>query len=281
MLDTRINTLETEIAADVLAFAGPIIWSMDDLIRDAVEERQPKRGKLAVVLETGGGYIEVAQRIADTIRKHYGYVEFIIPNFAMSAGTVLCMAGDAIHMDYYSILGPIDPQVERPGSGEWVPALGYLKQYERLIKKSQEGELTTAELAFLVQRFDPGELYRYEQERELSISLLKEWLVKYKFKNWKKTETRGVAVTEQIKIDRAAAIAEMLNETERWHSHSRPISMEVLRKDLKLQIEDFGLNPTLNRAIRDYYKLLRDYMTKTRANIAVHWHEHFVSLGGD
>ena len=253
---------------------------MDDLIREAVEGIQAKRTKLVVVLETGGGLIEVAQRIAETLRHHYAYVEFIIPNYAMSAGTVLCMAGDAIHMDYYSILGPIDPQVQRPGTGEWVPALGYLKQYERLIEKSNQGTLTTAELAFLVQRFDPGELYRYEQERELSISLLKDWLARYKFKNWKVTETSKTPVTDAMKIERAATIAAMLNDTDRWHSHSRPISMAILRNDLKLQIEDFGQTQDLDRAIREYYRLLRDYMAKLGATAVVHRHKHFVSLSG-
>src|SRR5579863_7668178 len=102
----------------------------------------------------------------------------------MSAGTVLVMSGDAIHMDYYSLLGPIDPQLERAGSADLVPALGYLVQFERLIEKSRKGKLTTAELTFLVEKFDPAELYSYEQARELSIALLKEWLVRYKFKNW-------------------------------------------------------------------------------------------------
>ena len=38
-------------------------------------------------------------------------------------------------MDYYSVLGPIDPQVNR-GEG-LVPALGYLKKYDELIEKSE------------------------------------------------------------------------------------------------------------------------------------------------
>jgi hypothetical protein len=42
--------------------------------------------------------------------------------------------------------------------------------------------LTTAELFYLVQSFDPVELYGYEQERELSIELLKGWLQNCKFK---------------------------------------------------------------------------------------------------
>jgi len=52
-------------------------------------------------------------------------VDFLIPSHAMSAGTILAMSGDAIHMDYYSVLGPIDPQVENQ-EGRLIPALGYL-----------------------------------------------------------------------------------------------------------------------------------------------------------
>ncbi len=111
----------------------------------------------------------------------------------MSAGTVLVMSGDSIYMDYSSALGPIDPQIQRAGGNALVPALGYLEQYDRLIKKSANGTLTSAELAYLIDKFDPAELYYYEQARELSIALLKEWLVKYKFKNWTTTQTKEKA----------------------------------------------------------------------------------------
>lgn len=262
-LQGYLQNLEQVLEADVLTFCGPIAGRMDDLVRDAVELRQPKRTRLAVILETQGGHIEVAQRIADTLRHHYAnYVEFIIPNYAMSAGTVLVMSGDLIRMDYYSVLGPIDPQVQRPGSQVWIPALGYLVQYQRLIDKSKKGVLTTAEATFLIEKFDPAELYRYEQERELSITLLKEWLVKYKFKNWTRTATRGLRVTKKMRDRRAAEIAEALNATDRWHSHARGISMSVLRDQLNLRIEDFGQDPRLNVPLRMYYRLLTDYMMK-------------------
>lgn len=109
-------------------------------------------------------------------------------------------------MDYASVLGPIDPQLDR--GGVLVPALGYLEQCKRLIAKSAAGTLTTAELAYLVEKFDPAELYRYEQERELSIALLEDWLVKYKFKNWKVTETSKKPVTATMRKKRAKAIGE-------------------------------------------------------------------------
>lgn len=268
-LDDHVKALEKHLSADVLAFVGPIVNGVDDIIRDAVESRKSRRASLALVLETNGGFIEVTQRIADTLRRHYKRVDFIIPNHAMSAGTVLVMSGDAIHMDYYAVLGPIDPQVQRAGGG-FIPARGYLIQYERLMKKAKAGTLNTAEMSFLIQKFDLAELYRYEQAQELSVTLLKEWLTKYKFRNWKKTRTRGQKVSAALRTARAAEVAICLNDTDRWHSHGRGISMDVLRNIVKVEIEDFGAKPERSRLIRGYHKLLVDYMAKLGHGGALH-----------
>ena len=203
-LDDRILEIEGRHGADAISFCGPIVFGVDDILRIAVEKKhkqRPRRNKLVILLTTLGGYIEVVQRMVDILRSHYKLVDFVIPNYAYSAGTVLAMSGDAIYMDYYSRLGPIDPQVESQ-TGRPVPALGYLERYNELLKKANTGTISTAEVQILLQ-FDQAELYQYEQARELSITLLKQWLVKYKFKNWKKTETRRLKVTKQIKTDRA------------------------------------------------------------------------------
>jgi Serine dehydrogenase proteinase len=278
-LDTHSTVVEERMKGDVLAFFGPILYGVEDHIRIAVEETKKKRRRLVVVLETFGGYIEVVQRIADTLRHHYGQIDFVIPDYAMSAGTVLVMSGDAIHMDYFSVLGPIDPQVGRP-DGKMIPALGYLEKYNELIAKSQSGTLTTAEMSFLISKFDPAELYQYERAKELSNSLLKEWLVRYKFKNWKVTRTHRRKVTKKMKIARAAEIADKLNDTKKWNSHGRGISMQVLRRDLNLEIEDLGQDEELSACIRGYYKLLRDYMAKRGHSWVVHTREQYRPIGG-
>jgi hypothetical protein len=275
-LSEALNRVAFKAGGDCLTFVGPIVNGIEDYFRDAIEAKDAKQEKLFVILETTGGYIEVVQRIADTLRHHYGQLEFIVPNFAMSAGTVLVMAGDAIHMDYYSILGPIDPQVER--NGHMIPALGYLIQYERLIEKSRRNVLTTAELAFLVQNFDGAELYRYEQARNLSVALLKEWLVKYKFKNWNRTAGRNKKVTPSMRMHRAEQIANTLSDTERWNSHGRGISRDVLMKDVRLQVEDFGADTELDDAIRRYYKLLKDFMMRMRHSAVIHLDSKFLPL---
>ncbi len=263
-LDQRARDLEKTLGSHVLSFSGDIIGGVDDRIRSVVERRKSEGKdckKLTMLVTTLGGYIEVVQRIVDTLRHNYDVVDFVVPNYAFSAGTVLVMSGDAIWMDYYSRLGPIDPQVASQ-SGKPVPATGYLRQWERLIQKAKDGKITLPEIQLMIQGFDQAELYSYEQQRELSIALLKEWLTKYKFKNWTKTATRGVTVTDRMRKARASKIAKQLSNTERWHVHSYGISMDVLREEMNLLIDDFGSKPKPSTQIKGYYGLLDDYMVK-------------------
>ena len=271
-LDENIKALEATLGSDVVAFVGDITGGVDDLFREIIEKKvkvKPRRNKLTVIITTLGGYIEIVQRVVDTFRHYYKIVEFIVPNYAYSAGTVFVMSGDKIHMDYYSRLGPIDPQVETQ-DGKAVPALGYLKQWERLIEKAQGGNITLPEVQLMIQRFDQAELYKYEQARELSISLLEDWLAKYKFKNWTITKSRKIPVTTAMRKKRAKEIAEELNNTDTWHTHGYGISMQVLQRKLKLIIDDFSKNKILSRQISDYQNLLDDYMAKMRHGGIIH-----------
>jgi hypothetical protein len=275
--------LEKTMNAHVVTFWGPIQRPVDQLIKQAIEHRVQKRlprtKRLAFILQTSGGYIETAERIANTLRRHYSWIAFIVPNFAMSAGTVLVMSGDEIWMTYFSTLGPIDPQIERRDGKGMMPALGYLAKYDELVEKSRDGTLTSVEAAFFVQNFDAAELYSYEQAKKLSIELLKEWLVKYKFKNWKKTKTRGLTVTPKMRRDRAEEIGTKLSKTDEWFSHGRGISMEVLRKKLKLEIEDIDRRSEVRDALRDYYELLENYLGTIGAGGALHTSDLLIPFG--
>ncbi len=278
-LRERLEELESQVDGDVISLVGPMVDPIDDRVRTSIETLRADRtrDKLLVLLETDGGYAEIVQRIAETMRHHYNRVEFLVPNRAMSAGTILVMSGDDILMDYYSVLGPIDPQVASK-SGKQVPALGYLVQYQRLMEKAQAGTLNTAEMLLLTESFDQADLYRYEQARNLSVTLLKDWLARYKFKDWLTTETNGTDVTPAMREQRATTIAEILNDTERWHTHGRGISMQVLRRDLNLRITDFEQDKALAGRIRQYYRLLMDYIGKIGSPGVIHTRLDLVPL---
>ncbi len=268
MIVNALLELEKVTDGDVLCYSGPIIDGNENIFLDIIEELacdQDKRNVLNVVLTTTGGSAMAVERYVNIIRKHYEKVVFIIPDYAYSAGTIFCMSGDEIWMDYFSVLGPIDPQVKNK-EGKFVPALGYLDKVNSLIEKAKNGVLTNAEFLIL-KDFDLAELRAYEQAKELTITLLRKWLVKYKFKNWNKHKN-GRSVTREEKEKRAEEIADKLGDNNLWKSHGRPICIEEL-ENLKLKIEDYSDKEELRKVIRKYYNLSKDMMNKYGLNIFI------------
>lgn len=260
-----------QFKADVFSFIGGIRQEYLASFRanmESLANRNSRTVPLAFFVYTPGGVAETVEKMVEIIRHHYSEVWFVIPDIAMSAGTILCMSGDKIYMDYSSALGPIDPQVQN-NDGHLVPALGYLDQVERLIEKSRNGNLTDAEFAIL-QNQDLATLHRYEQARELSISLLKTWLVKYKFKDWSVHSKNGKKVTDDEKAARAVEIAQALSDNKHWHSHGRMIGISTLTSQLKLKIEDYTEKPKLKSAIRRYSDLLLDCVQSRRIDHMFH-----------
>lgn len=263
LLEERLKALEDHFQADVLTYFGPFEGgesSFLKIIEELVDDAN-KKDKIYIVLTTGGGSATVVERIVNILRHHYKEVNFIVPDYAYSAGTIFCMSGDNILMDYFSVLGPIDPQVQNK-EGRLVAALGYLDKINQLIEKANNNTLTQAEFIIL-KDFDLAELRGYEQAKDLTIALLEKWLVKYKFKNWATHRTDvnklGKPVTEDEKIERAKQIASHLSDNNKWKSHGRPINIEAL-KGLRLEIEDYSNNHNRRTLIRDYYDVVSDYV---------------------
>jgi len=269
-LNSNLEALEKYLKADVLWYYGPIQEGSESFFLKLIEqlaEDENKKDILYIILTTPGGSAIAVERYVNIVRHHYNEVNFIVPDQAYSAGTIFCMSGDKILMDYYSVLGPIDPQVFNK-ENKMVPALGYLDKIDALIEKSRIGTLTQAEFIIL-KEFDLAELRAYEQAKELTIDQLKKWLVQYKFKNWNKHKN-GQNVTEEEKIKRAEEIAGKLSNSNIWKSHGRPINIEILEKELKLKIEDFGKNKQLSDLIRTYDRLIVDYIIKKGFTVFIH-----------
>ncbi|MCL2011295.1 MAG: hypothetical protein FWG75_00695 [Cystobacterineae bacterium] len=275
LLAIRSKRLGAHLKAEVLLVASEIRPGLDAAIRVELEKlKQSKKicKTLAICLETIGGHIDVVDRIHTVLRQHFDEVYFVVPDFAYSAGTVLALSGDRIYMDYYSVLGSIDPQIE-DAQGALVPGLGYISKFEELVKRIDEKPpgKAQAETAYLLNKFDPGRLFLLEQAKSRSIALLEEWLSTYKFKDWTKTETGQNPVNAQARRERAQKIADALCNPKLWHSHSRGIGIAELRGDkIKLKIDDFSEERALEEKVRLYYDLAIDYRNKLGARSIIH-----------
>src|SRR6202007_2009918 len=95
LLNDKLRKLEKRFDADVVFFYGEIHAGLVRPFRDLIEDLKKdgkKRDKLAIVLNTGGGSAETAEKLVDIIRFHYKDVTFVVPDYAMSAGTIFCMS---------------------------------------------------------------------------------------------------------------------------------------------------------------------------------------------
>ena len=262
LLYERIVALEDYFKGDCIFYYGVIFPSLEKRFREFIELLQAddaNRKRLIVFLHTPGGSTETVEKMVEIIRHYYSEVYFVVPDEAMSAGTIFCMSGNKIYMDYSSSLGPIDPQVYN--GSDWVPALGYLDQVERMIERSTNNQLTEAELLIL-QSQDLAMLSQFEQAKNLTITLVKKWLVEYKFKDW--------LIHRTEKEERAEEIANILSNNKIWHSHGRKISASTLTNVLRLEIEDYSSNNDLRSMVRSYNDFLIDYINRHDTPIFLH-----------
>ncbi len=119
-----IRDLETERRTRVIAlihrqerigFLGIPLFRYID-INDSEEVLRairltPPDMPIDLVVHTPGGLILSSEQIAMALRRHKGKVTIFVPHYAMSGGTLLCLAADEVVMDENAVLGPVDPRI--------------------------------------------------------------------------------------------------------------------------------------------------------------------------
>lgn len=79
----------------------------DEFRRNVWQKSNPK-GKVDVIVHTYGGVPFVGYMVAQVIRDFSKHVNFIIPEYAFSAGTLLCLSANEILLADHALLSPID-----------------------------------------------------------------------------------------------------------------------------------------------------------------------------
>lgn len=84
--------------------------------------KEPKIDKLVMILESGGGLIEDALKIAQLCKKFSNNFSVIVPYYAKSAATLIALYADELILCKAGELGPVDPQVKHPVFDMTIPA---------------------------------------------------------------------------------------------------------------------------------------------------------------
>ena len=203
-----------------LALSQDDYYLIHDLLKDVGSN------KIDFYIETPGGSGEAAEEVVKCLRNRFEQVSFVVSGEAKSAGTIMVLSADEILMTETGSLGPIDAQVK---VGRFiVSAHDYMEWVDGKREEADKvGKLNPFD-ATMIAQISPGEISGVYHALKYAEDLVVDWLVKYKFKNWIVTETRGVTVTEKMKLNRAQEIAKELTNHAKWRSHGRSIKIRDL-----------------------------------------------------
>lgn len=261
-----LGVLEVAFDADVLVYAArltavpgnlqlPLGITYEDLLPFGDLLAGLKRERVVVILETPGGSGETARDMVELLHEKFRHVTFIVPGMAKSAGTIMVLGGHEIFMGPESCLGPIDAQIMQSG-GKQFSADALLEGFNRVKEEVEKtGKLNAAYIPIL-QQISPGEIQNAINALEFARVTVRDWLVRYKFAEWKTHSSTGLPVTDDERKARAYEISTALSRQELWHTHGRSLRIPDL-ETLRIKISDYSKDPALYEAIQRYFVLLR------------------------
>jgi ATP-dependent protease ClpP protease subunit len=128
---------------------------------------------LDLILHTPGGDLAATESIVDYLHKMFnGNIRAIIPQIAMSAGTMIALSCTEIIMGKQSNLGPIDPQMGG------VACQAVLDEFEQAINDIKANPAAAPLWQAIISKYHPTFLGSCKKSIEWSEKLVGEWLSK-------------------------------------------------------------------------------------------------------
>lgn len=126
---------------------------------------------LDLILHTPGGEIAATESLVDYLRSMFKTdMRAIVPQLAMSGGTMIACACKEIVMGKHSSLGPIDPHFAG------IPAHGVVEEFKRAKKEVQKDQSTIPIWQPIIAKYSPTFIGECEKAIAWSDEMTKEWL---------------------------------------------------------------------------------------------------------
>lgn len=168
---------------------------------------------LDLMLHTPGGDMAATESIVYYLRKMFGTdIRAIIPQIAMSAGTMIACACKCLIMGKQSNIGPFDPQFNG------IPAYGVIEEFKRAVDSVVADPRTTPIWQAVIQKYHPTFIGECEKAIDLSAQIVLDWLRTGMFEN------------DPDKINKTDAIVRFLNNHSDTKTHARHIHVDEAKR---------------------------------------------------
>lgn len=203
-----------------------------------------KKG-LDLMMHTPGGDIAATESLVNYLRKMFGIdIRVIVPQIAMSAGTMIACAAKQIIMGKHSNLGPIDPQVNG------VAAAGVLDEFSDAVNAVKSDPAAASIWQAIIGKYHPTFLGSCQRAINMSRQIVTEWL------------RTGMFDGDPDAVAKAKAIVEAFSDHQATKSHARHIHMEECQR-LGMKVQELESDPVLQEAILSVHHAAMFTLTAT------------------
>lgn len=182
---------------------------------------------LDLILHTPGGGLAATESIVNYLRQMFNRdIRAVVPQIAMSAGTIIACCCKEILLSKHSNLGPIDPLVGG------LPAYGMIEEFQRAFKEIKKDSAKISVWGPILSKYPPTILSQCENAIEWSKSFVEQEL---QYAMFFKTKN---------KQERAEKVVKALSDYRQNKTHSRHIHFDECRK-IGLKVELIEDSPDL------------------------------------
>lgn len=202
---------------------------------------------LDLILHTPGGSVAATESLVDYLRSMFGTnVRAIVPQLAMSAGTMIALSAKSIVMGKHSSLGPIDPQF----SG--TPAHGIVEEFKRAKTEIMADPSAIAVWQPIIAKYPPTLVGECEKAIDWADRIVKDWLTNGMFAGDPAPEASATKVVNEL-ANHALTL-----------SHERHISADKAI-DLGIKVERLEDDPSLQEHVLTVHHAAAQTVTETPA----------------
>lgn len=202
---------------------------------------------LDLVLHTPGGDTAATESLVDYLRGMFDNdIRAIVPQLAMSGGTMMACACKVILMGKQSSLGPVDPQFN------YIPAHGVLEEFQKAHEEIRADPSKAAVWQPIIAKYSPAFIGECQKAVSWSESLVREWL------------SSGMLAQDECRAEKIERIVDELTNHALTLSHARHLAPATCL-DMGLRIEMLEENQQLQDAVLSLHHTYMLTMSHTPA----------------
>ncbi|MEI8397049.1 MAG: hypothetical protein WCF85_20175, partial [Rhodospirillaceae bacterium] len=191
---------------------------------------------LDLILHTPGGDTTATESLIVFLRNLFGIdIRVIVPQLAMSAGTMIACAAREIVMGRQSSLGPFDPQM-----GGIIPARAIREEFARAARDITANPALAELWRPILAQYSPGLVVRAERAIEMADEIALAGL------------TSGMFLGRPDAEARAQAVVRALGSFAVTKTHGRHLERGTART-LGLEVADLEADPALEESVLSLY----------------------------